>query len=831
MLWKRKWEDVQKTESTPRHGAREISLSVSDLLRILYTWGDLHGESDGNGVSAADGQAIHARVQRKYRLQPDALAVEMPLVAQHKHRTVTFKITGRIDLGARLADSFRIIEIKSSASPLQTKARVAADPLHPHRVQACLYAYLAETGLAGADEVSATLMYESSRSGATQWLDVFYNRAETLSILNKLLDAYVQNLHLAALRKRRQDMQASRLRFPFPSTRNHQDQLVAEIESALGGALPVLIDAPTGSGKTISSLFPALRSAAGRGKRVVFGTSKNAQKIAAAETVRILERGQANRWARPSAVVLGSRENLCIHLENPVCSPSECPYAKGYYRKVREGRLLRLFARGVVFDTNELKRLGHHFQVCAFELSLDLSHYVDVVVCDYNHIVSPRAQIARLFGSASSRRSVQLIIDEAHNFSDRVRSEYSPLLPSRAVRTESRASRRYIERVTDAIAGFCQNFLPASHDRDAKVHLEEERFWGGPYEALHQALLQAYARYTTATGAAAHNDPVMKQHQDFLTMDDLIRSNTIGMRSPYSLIVSRQNESYQVQLLCKDATDALKGVLADLMAPLFMSATLQPFEHYARLFGFLPAEIKSLSIPSPFDPAKRKLFIIPQVTTRYRDREQQVPKIARCISRLLDLQRVNTFVFFPSFDFARRVHHYLALPERVLLQTAGMSKEDIRDVLDRFRSAALDEPQTLFAVHGGAFSEGVDLPGDALRSVIVVGPALPKVSLEQQLTEAYVNCSGRDGFDEESVVPAMARVNQAMGRLVRTSRDRGTCFLLDCRFTDEKYFSRLAPEWVTGRKVTDFVSSGLGSELEVFWEGSALPVVENDSLA
>lgn len=802
-----------------RAASREIAVSVSELLRILYTFDDLNGESEGGGASASEGQAVHARVQRKFRLQPEALVVEMPLAFAHEHRKTFFRIVGRIDLGVRLRDSFRIIEIKSSTAPLRTKAKVASDPMHPHRIQACLYAFLAEGSGVEAEAVSATLMYESVHAGSTQWLDVSYDRAETVYLLNRLLDAHLQDLHLATWRQRRQKVQSKHLAFPFAAPRNHQHVLMESLERSLGGTCPVLVDAPTGSGKTVSSLYPALRSAGAQGQRVVFGTSKNAQKIAAADTVRGIAQAQTRACGRPSAVVLGSRESLCINLDNPVCSPGECPYAQGYYRKVRENRLLKLFTRGLVLDSGDLKRLGHFFEVCPFELSLDFSLFVDVVICDYNHIVSPRAQIVRLFGTAESRRRAQLIIDEAHNFSDRVRSEYSPLLPSRVLRSEARPARRYMERVMDAVETFCRHFLPDSHQKDARTHLEESRFWGGPYETLHQSMLQAYGRYTAAVSSTPHNDPVLKQHQDFMTMDELIRANTIGTLSPHSLIVSRQMQKHQIQLLCKDATAALKGILADIRCPIFMSGTLQPFEHYARLFGFDSSPFDSISVPSPFDPLHRKLFIIPQVTTRFRDRWQHVPKIANCIARLLALQKVNTFVFFPSFDFAREIHNQIGTTEgvQVLLQSAGMSKEDVQSVLDCFRTASPQTPQTLFAVHGGAFSEGIDLPGEALRSVVIVGPALPKVSLEQQLTEAYVNSKGRDGFDEESVLPAMARVNQAMGRLIRADSDRGTCFLLDVRYTEERYFSRLPPEWIQGRTVADFVSSGLGAELESFW--------------
>jgi Rad3-related DNA helicase len=254
-----------------------------------------------------------------------------------------------------------------------------------------------------------------------------------------------------------------------------------------------------------------------------------------------------------------------------------------------------------------------------------------------------------------------------------------------------------------------------------------------------------------------------------------------------------------------------------MTTPMFMSATIDPLDYFVRKLGLSDLTLCStIRHESEFPMHRRKLFIVPQLSSLFRLRTHQVPKIAEAIAKILCIQKVNTFVFAPSFRFALDLvnHCHLEGEYDVHLQEARMTQDQVKGILQCFDAS--QRPQVLFAVMRGSLSEGVDLPGNRLESVIVVGPALPKVSLEQSLIASYEESKGRDGFDQASIIPAMIHVNQSMGRLIRSPDDAGTCFLLDRRFVETAYFSRLPPDWRRGPPETH-VSKALSTDIMNFW--------------
>ncbi len=758
-------------------------------------------------------------VQRRFRTQSDTISLEVPVQREHEHHGHRFVISGRMDLCVRSPEETRVIEIKSCSSPIAMKRMVERDALHPHRLQAALYAHLAAQE---GQKTTATLMYVSTQAGATHWVDVDQNCDETVQLLNDLLDCHLSSCQLRRLKQRKHRSSAESLRFPYETKRSSQSLLMERLSVGFKKKPALLVHAPTGSGKTVSTLFPALQSCFKDSRTLIFGTAKNAQKIAATKTLKDI----AHAGNPTSAVVLASRESLCISKENPVCKPSLCCFAKGYYEKLRKSRLQQVALKGIVFDAPLLKKLGQHYEICPFELALDLSLTTDTTVCDYNHIVSPQAQIARHFAEPKRRAQIRLIVDEAHNFPERVRSEHSPKLSSEGPHTDSRHARRYFERYSHAITEFVEKFAP-EHERTQsdkspqswKTHVLLEQLGGACHEALFQKLQLAYGKYTAIVEFPQHTDPVLKAHQNFLALSELLSQHEIGTNKAHSLIVGQERNNTFIQVLCKDSALHLKSLFEPMEAPLFMSATLTPADHYARSLGFSPQQWSLIESPSPFDREKRKLFIVPQVTTRFTHRHRHIPKISHCLSRILGAQPVNTFIFFPSFEFAKQVYEQAKIPGpfQPTLQKPQQKKEETDRILQLFQKEA--KPQVLFGVHGGSFSEGVDLPGSALESVILVGPALPRVSLELDLLQKYESQKGQNGFDIVSVVPSMAKANQAIGRLIRSHRDRGTCFLLDARYTERAFFQRLDSEWAEASPHLH-LSQNLLSDIEDFWNNS-----------
>jgi DNA excision repair protein ERCC-2 len=492
--------------------------------------------------------------------------------------------------------------------------------------------------------------------------------------------------------------------------------------------------------------------------------------------------------------------------------------------------------KGGVFTVSQIRKLGSFLGVCPFEMVMELTEHADAVACDYNQVFSERARLDSLFGKPGSPARLQLIVDEAHNLPGRMRALASPELSPMAVPGDASPHHiLFFQKTNEAVRRLCiwlahaagrgrhtSNAGPAdkSHEPGLTSALEIPLSHGAA-EAMDRFRLEVaayYAKVQRAIRDQAFDDPARMRMQDIETFCQTIQTESFGKEHPFSLTLEQGAGRSVLRILCKDSAHVLAGCIRPLAAPLFMSATLEPTEYFARSLGLKESpSVCILRQGTPFPAEHRRLFIVPQVSSVFRLRRLQIPKIAQVIGKILDLQGVNTFVFSPSFGFAAELLQSCPVPAHcdVHLQTPRMSPAALETLLEGFRSS--NRPQVLFGVMRGSLSEGIDLPGRALQSVIVVGPALPPVSLEQDLLEAYETAHGNNGFDQASIIPAMIHVNQALGRLIRTPTDVGTCFLLDRRFTEQPYFDRLAKEW-RHEDPAKHVSQALAQDISHFWE-------------
>jgi Rad3-related DNA helicase len=339
------------------------------------------------------------------------------------------------------------------------------------------------------------------------------------------------------------------------------------------------------------------------------------------------------------------------------------------------------------------------------------------------------------------------------------------------------------------------------------------------FKDLQASCLAAFSRYSAKLGQLSFNDAVLVSFREMNAFCDMVLELEFGLRAPYSLLIQDRGDDRAAKILCKDSSQILDRFFSDFLTPVFMSATLSPVDFFAQKLGFVePARCSIILAPSVFPQANRRLFIVPQVTSQFRHREAQVPKIADCISRILAIQKRNTFVFFPSFSLCQSVFQRVWIPPEFSthVQMPAQTPDEARAKISAFVTS--DGLQVLFGVLRGGFAEGIDLPGAALESVVIVGPALPSVSKEQSLIEEFEVGCGRDGFDQAAVIPAMIHVNQAMGRLIRSPSDKGTCFLLDRRFADDRYYSRISSDW-RSQEARNLISKSITADVISFWQG------------
>jgi Rad3-related DNA helicase len=699
-------------------------------------------------------------------------------------------------------------------------------PSNPHCFQAALYAAM----IAKSQDIfcAARLVFASTSNNQKRTVQLEFESSEVFSVVAQLLDILLFEEHLLALAGRARQKISNGLLFPYLMNRESQRAVVAAISGALKQSLPIFLESPTGSGKTVSALYPALIDAAGRNRALFFGTAKNSQKIAASKTLRDIN--SRNSRAKITAVALESRERLCLNdSDSKICDSRHCRFASDYHLKLRRSRLVvSLLSKGVSLECDGLLRIAKQLEICPFELSLDIAKYSHAVVCDYNHIVSPASRLDRFFGTPEQCRRVQLIFDEAHNLPDRVCREYSPELVARAAHAGKSSAerlapgqRRFFSSFKKLFSETIQGIMRARGDElQGKQYVIEvddqvrERF-----KKLQTSCLAAFSRYSAKLGQLSFNDAVLLSFREINAFCDMVLALEFGSRAPYSLLIHDRGEDRAAKILCKDSSQILARLFSEFLTPLFMSATLSPIDFFVNKLGYgEPSRCSIILAPSFFPQANRRLFIVPQVTSQFRYREAQVPKIAECISRILGFQKRNTFIFFPSFSLCQSVFQRVLIPPEFNshLQLPAQTPDEVRAKISAFVTS--DVLQVLFGVLRGGFAEGIDLPGAALESVVIVGPALPSVSKEQTLIEEFEAGCGRDGFDQAAVIPAMVHVNQAMGRLIRSPSDKGTCFLLDRRFADDRYYSRISPDW-RGQDARSQISKSITSDVISFWQG------------
>ncbi|MEC7946968.1 MAG: helicase C-terminal domain-containing protein [Myxococcota bacterium] len=579
----------------------------------------------------------------------------------------------------------------------------------------------------------------------------------------------------------------------------------------------------------------ALRVAGQRGQRVFFATARNTQQAMAEQTVRAM----AASGLPVRAVSIRARERACLN-EVVACRPDACPYAEGYHDKVRSGDLVAsLWTRrdpaggcGVP-GPDAVREVAADAVACPFALSIDMADGADVVIGDFNYVFDPAVRLAVL-GDRPDEWLV--IVDEAHNLPERALGYGSPELRLLDVESaveglhSARCADRYrpmrvvaedlgqwlragLARVPDdARDGEAAFSLADGLDRRQVVELAQA-FEG---LALDYALLKA----ESPAFGPGEPDPWMDIARGVLRLrsaleragdETMVLWRTGRMergrrkappRSPPGQLALLSGPALHggaptpqtgLKLLCRDPSGLLGPVFKGLAGTICMSATLRPADFYERMLGLSPRRVRRVAQPSPFPPEHRRVLVLPDVSTEYRRRDRDRAETARLVSEAVRAVPGNVAVFFPSFAFRDRMAPLLQLGDRpVLVQERGMPEADRTALLDALRRA---EGHVLLGVLGGIFSEGVDLPGQALLAAVVVGPSLPQANLERRLLQQWFEERYAEGFRYAWLVPGLSRVVQAAGRVIRTPEDRGAVVLIGRRFVLRDYAAFFPDDW------------------------------------
>ncbi|MDD3278575.1 MAG: ATP-dependent DNA helicase [Lachnospiraceae bacterium] len=793
-----------------------IQISVRALVEFLLRSGDLDNRTGGWADKEAmqKGSRIHRKIQK--RMGGDYQA-EVALSYEKTYEHFLLKVDGRAD-GIFVDDGIDTIdEIKGTYLPLDK----LEEPVPVHLAQAKCYAYI--YGLQNQKEtMKITMTYVSLETEEVKRFPQIYQMSQLDVWFHGMLDEYYKWADFQYEWHQTRNISMVGLEFPFPY-REGQKKLVGDVYRTILREKQLFVNAPTGVGKTLSTIFPAVRAVGeGKGDKIFYLTAKTITRTVAEEAFQILR----EKGLRYKAITLTSKEKMCV-CDEVDCNPVSCPRAKGHFDRVNEA-VFSLLQDYDIFSREMLLEKSREWEVCPYEMQLDIATWVDAVICDYNYVFDPVVRLRRFFGEGVPKGNHIFLIDEAHNLVDRGREMFSAEICKEDFLEMKRLLKPYplLKKLPKALEKCNRQLLV--YKRECEQECTEMATVGdfilsmlnlcGELEELLQEQKEGELRKKALE--------FYFQVRAFINIYELLDDNY--------LIYTRHtaSERFILKLFCVNPAVNLQECLNRGRSTVFFSATLLPVQYYKKMFSTNPDDYATYA-QSPFDPDNRKLLISREVSTRYTRRGvEEYTRIAGCIYRVIREKRGNYLIFFPSYRFLEDVaevfvdNYQKKLEERgsftMLRQQMGMSEQEREEFLKSFETAEKGnetgtEENTLagFCVMGGIFSEGIDLDGERLIGAVVVGTGIPQVNAERELLKKYFDRHGENGFNYAYRFPGMNKVLQSAGRVIRTMEDRGVIILLDERFAQWEYRQLFPVEWADARICSQ---QEITRELQEFWK-------------
>lgn len=774
-----------------------IRISVRNLVEFILRSGDITSTRGAIDKEAMlKGGRLHRKIQRQ---MGSSYRAEVPLKKETEYEDLIILTEGRADGILTESDGVTIDEIKGIYGNV---AKLEA-PVAVHKAQAMCYAWIyAEKEK--LNQITIQMTYGNLDTEEIRRFRETLSYEELNTWYQSLLDEYHKWVSYENQWKIKRNASMEGLEFPFVY-REGQREMVSSVYHTISREKQIFIQAPTGVGKTMSTVFPAVRAVGeNKGDRIFYLTAKTITRTVAGDAFKILQ----EKGLLFKVITITAKEKLCI-LEKPACDPSSCPYAKGHFDRINDA-VFELWTTSQMYDRESILAHAQKWQVCPFELCLDLAVWADGIICDYNYVFDPNAHLKRFFGEGVSGDYI-FLIDEAHNLVERGREMYSAsickeelLEAKKLVKPYHRKLARSIEKTNKQLLELkkeCETFKVLENPGGVSLSLlrvmgELENFLEEPPNA--QAVEQILDFYFCV--------------RDFLNIAELVDENYVVY------VENGEDGRFRMKLFCVNPAKNLESYLSKGRSAVFFSATLLPMGYYKKLLSTQEDDY-GIYVRSPFSIRQRCILTGTDVSSRYTRRNyEEYRKIAGYIARTAWQKKGNYMVFFPSYKLLEAVlsvyQEEFSVPwVRCIAQSAAMTEEEREQFLEEFK----ERGDTLlgFCVMGGIFSEGIDLIGDRLIGVIVVGTGLPQVSQEREILKKYYDDRGEKGFDYAYRYPGMNKVLQAAGRVIRTQEDVGVILLLDDRFARGEYRDLFPVEW-TDRKCCSLKT--VEGQLEEFWQ-------------
>ena len=832
----------------------EIRISVRELVEFILRSGDIDNRRGTSPEKAMqEGSRLHRMIQRS---MGEGYSAEVPLHYVYEAENYRVILDGRADgiidesaegpQGLELGNNqitlnqylineefpaITIDEIKCVNRKLERLTE--AVPVHLAQAKVYAFIYAKQNGL---PLIRVRMTYCNIETEELKYFFHEYTWPEIKDFFEELMEEYLKWADFEWRWNVIRQASLKELSFPYVY-RKGQRELAAQVYRMIREKHKLFMEAPTGTGKTLSTVFPSLKAMGEEMvNKIFYLTARTITRTVAADTLDLLR----ERGLRLKSITITAKEKICP-LEKAECNPESCPYAKGHFDRVNEA-IFNCINEYDRIDRDVLGQAAEKYRVCPFELSLDLSLFCDMIICDYNYVFDPHVALKRYFSDGGSGEYV-FLVDEAHNLVERGRDMYSAELNKEDFlalkRTMNEVTEKYANeemrprkkkvkgipllfKIIRGLERCNREMLKLKRECESYMVIEEADTFAGTVQGLYTSIGE-FLDEEENTGVREEVLEFYFKISHFLLIFEWLDEN-------YKIYTEqRENCGFWLKLLCVNPAKRLAECMSRGRASILFSATLLPINYYKRLLGAEKDDV-AVYAESAFNKDRLGVFLCRDVTSRYKQRNVDTFfKMAKYIYEVTESRRGNYLVFFPSYSFMSEVYasferHYLHLGGmECIRQAERMSEEERESFLARFSGggmlkiegpAADEEPRSLigFCVLGGIFSEGIDLKEDALIGSIIVGVGFPQICSEREIIKEFFD---ENGLDYAYRYPGMNKVLQAAGRVIRTEKDKGVVALLDERFLDRSYQRMFPREW-TGFSVTDI--RRIGEALEAFWE-------------
>ena len=748
-----------------------IKESVRGIIEYILRTGSIDDRFMGS-TRAVEGTIAHQKLQSNNEKIYDNYEKEVRLSEEFKIEEVTLIVDGRAD-GIIIEDNnVYIEEIKSTMKPL-ILIDEDYNPLHWAQAKFYAYIYAFQNSMS---KINVRLSYFNLETEEVKSFNKKFSFEELKDYVFLIIEEYKKWVILKSNLIEDRNKSITTLKFPLG-----QRELAKACFNTIRERSVLFAQAPTGIGKTISTIFPAVKALGeNRGERIVYLTAKTITRTVAEDAVKRLK----DKDLCCRNITLTAKEKICFK-EKSVCNPENCEYAVNYYDKVNNS-IYNMLKEEDNFTRETIEEYARKECLCPFELSLDLSMWCDVIICDYNYAFDPRAKLKRFFEDDVDKNI--LLVDEGHNLVDRSRSMYSAEIYKEKILSASKAMKGKAPNLYKCLNSINKYLIELRKElQEAEVNSIYKK---EQYKDLTK-LLRIFISECDEYLVKSVNTEGYEEIRDlYFETRSFIAISEIYSEKEYVTLVELNKNDVKVKLFCVNPSKNLSKIIQEAHSTTIFSATLTPIKYYIDVLGGDDNSYR-MKLPSPFKKENLKVYSNP-LNMRFSQRDNNIDKLCKLINRFKEAEVGNYMAFLPSYQYLDKLYsRYCEIygDENTICRKEVLREEERVEFLNNFKE---DSNVLAFCVIGGFFSEGIDLPGKRLIGCIIVGVGFPRISNEGDIIRNYYE---DNGFDYAYIYPGINKIMQAAGRVIRTEEDKGRILLIDDRYSTTKYKSILPVEW------------------------------------